>query len=224
LHFIFLRGKLSALEVKFKMVKSKKRGLVWLISILTAIVAISVAFNSLVQKRGSGLPVYYKVPEFLLTDHNGKPFGLKDLKGKIWVAKFFFTSCAGICIPMNQNMKQVQKAFANEPDIVIVSITVDPQTDTPEVLREFRKNYDAIDGKWFFLTGNKKDIYRLARHGFKVAAEEVPPQEEGGPTDFIHSDRFILVDRNGFIRGYYNGTDSQQVKKLIADIRRLMKE
>ncbi|MFN3421868.1 MAG: SCO family protein, partial [Armatimonadota bacterium] len=114
------------------MTNSKKRGLVWLISTLAAIAATSFAFNLLVQKGKSGLPVYYKVPDFLLTDHYGKPFGLENLRGKIWVAEFFFTSCAGICIPMNQNMKQVQKAFANEPDIIIVSITVDPQTDTPE--------------------------------------------------------------------------------------------
>jgi protein SCO1/2 len=91
-------------------------------------------------------------------------------------------------------------------------------------LREYRKNFDAMDGKWVFVTGDKKAIYQLARHGFKVAAAEVKPQEEGGATDFIHSDRFILVDRKGRIRGYYNGTDKKQVDKLIADIRKLLRE
>ncbi|MCS7192915.1 MAG: SCO family protein, partial [Armatimonadetes bacterium] len=118
----------------------------------------------------------------------------------------------------------VQKAFADNPDVLIVSITVDPKTDTPEVLREYRQNFNAIEGKWFFLTGEKKPIYQLARHGFKVAAAEVPPQEEGGPTDFIHSDRFILVDRQGQIRGFYNGTDKKQVQKLIADIKKLLQD
>jgi protein SCO1/2 len=191
---------------------------------LVAIIAATAAFAHFLKRSESGLPVYWSVPDFSLIAHDGKPFGLKDLKGKIWVAEFFFASCAGICPIMNQNMMEVQKAFADNPDVVIVSITVDPKNDTPEVLREYRQNFNAMDGKWFFLTGDKKAIYRLARHGFKVAAEEVPPQEEGGATDFIHSDRFILIDRQGQIRGYYNGTDKEQVRKLIADIKRLLRE
>ncbi len=189
------------------------------------VVAAIIAFAfSHIQRQERKLPVYWQVPDFKLIDHNGKPFGLKELEGKIWVAEFFFASCAGICPIMNTNMMQVQKAFANNPDVLIVSITVDPQNDTPEVLKEYRKDFNAMEGKWFFLTGDKKAIYRLARHGFKVAAEEMPPQEEGGPADFIHSDRFILVDRKGRIRGYYNGTSKEQVEKLIADIERLLRE
>ncbi len=191
---------------------------------VTIIIALTSAFVYFRNGKDSRLPAYWSVPDFQLIAHDGKPFGLKDLKGKIWVAEFFFASCAGICPIMNQNMTEVQKAFADNPDVVIVSITVDPKNDTPEVLREYRQNFNAMDGKWFFLTGDKKAIYRLARHGFKVAAEEVPPQEEGGATDFIHSDRFILVDRQGRIRGYYNGTDKEQVQKLIADIRKLLGE
>ncbi len=191
---------------------------------VTIIIALTSAFVYFRNGKDSSLPAYWSVPDFQLIAHDGKPFGLKDLRGKIWVAEFFFASCAGICPIMNQNMTEVQKAFADNPDVVIVSITVDPKNDTPEVLREYRQNFNAMDGKWFFLTGDKKAIYRLARHGFKVAAEEVPPQEEGGATDFIHSDRFILVDRQGRIRGYYNGTDKEQVQKLIADIRKLLGE
>ena len=191
---------------------------------VTIVIALTAAFVHFRNEKGSRLPIYWAVPNFQLIAHDGKPFGLKDLKGKIWVAEFFFASCAGICPIMNQNMMEVQKAFANNPDVLIVSITVDPKNDTPEILREYRQNFDAMDGKWFFLTGDKKAIYQLARHGFKVAAEEVPPQEEGGPSDFIHSDRFVLVDRQGRIRGFYNGTDKGQVRKLIADIKRLLRE
>lgn len=175
-------------------------------------------------RRDSGLPVYWTVPDFRLTADDGKPITLSDLKGKIWVAEFFFASCAGICLDMNRNMARVQKAFSDNPDVCLVSFTVDPKNDTPEVLREFRKNYDAIEGKWIFVTGDKKAIYRLARRGFKVTAVDVNPKEEGGVTDFIHSDRFILVDRQGRIRGFYNGTDKKQVDKLIADIRKLLRE
>ncbi len=176
------------------------------------------------QQRQQRLPVYWSVPDFRLTAHTGQPLSLDDLKGKVWVAEFFFSTCAGICVEMNTNMKAVQKAFADVPDVLIVGFTVDPENDTVEVLREYAKDYGAREGKWFFVTGSKKDIYRLARHGFKVAVEEVPPAEEGGPIDFIHSDRFILVDRQGRIRGYYNGTDKAQVQRLIADIRNLLRE
>lgn len=175
-------------------------------------------------RRDSGLPVYWTVPDFRLTADDGKPITLSDLKGKIWVAEFFFASCAGICLDMNRNMARVQEAFADNPDVRLASFTVDPQNDTPEILREYRKNFHAIEGKWLFVTGDKKAIYRLARHGFKVAAAEVKPKEEGDATDFIHSDRFILVDRKGRIRGFYNGTDKKQVDKLIADIRKLLRE
>jgi protein SCO1/2 len=200
------------------------RQLVLSLGSLMAIVAVTAAFAYFLKRNGSGLPVYSAVPDFRLTADDGKPITLSDLKGKIWVAEFFFASCAGICLDMNRNMVRVQKAFADNPDVRIVSFTVDPQNDTPEILREYRKNFDAMDGKWVFVTGDKKAIYRLARHGFKVAAAEVKPQEEGGATDFIHSDRFILVDRKGRIRGYYNGTDKKQVDKLIADIRKLLRE
>jgi protein SCO1/2 len=200
------------------------RQLVLSLGSLMAIVAITAAFAHFLKRNGSGLPVYSAVPDFRLTADDGKSITLSDLKGKIWVAEFFFASCAGICLDMNRNMVRVQKAFADNPDVRIVSFTVDPQNDTPEILREYRKNFDAMDGKWVFVTGDKKAIYRLARHGFKVAAAEVKPQEEGGATDFIHSDRFILVDRKGRIRGYYNGTDKKQVDKLIADIRKLLRE
>jgi protein SCO1/2 len=200
------------------------RQLVLSLGSLMAIVAVTAAFAYFLKRNGSGLPVYWAVPDFRLTADDGKPITLSDLKGKIWVAEFFFASCAGTCLDMNRNMVRVQKAFADNPDVRIVSFTVDPQNDTPEILREYRKNFDAMDGKWVFVTGDKKAIYRLARHGFKVAAAEVKPQEEGGATDFIHSDRFILVDRKGRIRGYYNGTDKKQVDKLIADIRKLLRE
>lgn len=185
---------------------------------------LTLVFSQILQRRGSGLPVYWSVPDFQLFADDGKPFSSERLKGKVWVAEFFFASCAGICPIMNQNMMEVQKAFADNPDVLIVSITVDPKNDTPKVLREYRRNFDAIEGKWFFLTGDKKAIYNLARHGFKLAAEEVPPKEEGGPTDFIHSDRFVLVDRQFRIRGFYNGTEKSEVRKLIADIRKLLLE
>lgn len=191
---------------------------------LVAIVAIGapIFLNSFVKKQS--LPVFWSVPDFQLVSDEGQMLSLEDLKGKIWVAYFFFTSCGTICPVMNSNMTEVQKTFKSNPDVVIVGFTVDPETDTPEVLNEFRKNFNAMKGKWIFVTGDKKSIYRLARHGFKVPTEEVKPEEEGGPTDFIHSNKFILVDRQGRIRGFYDGTDEKSVKKLIADTKKLLWE
>jgi protein SCO1/2 len=160
------------------------------------------------------------VPEFQLTSHQGNPIRRSDLNGAVWVADFFFTSCAGPCPKMTEQMQRAQKAFAQEPDVKLVSFTVDPETDTAEILAEYAKGWDAIAGKWFFVTGEKKALYALARRGFKVTAQP----GDGGPHDFIHSTRFILVDRKGNIRGYYDGTEKASVNRLMKHIRLLMSE
>jgi protein SCO1/2 len=170
--------------------------------------------------RRPPLPVLGKVPEFQLTSHQGNPIRRSDLDGSVWVADFFFTSCAGPCPKMTEQMQRVQKAFAQEPDVKLVSFTVDPETDTAEILAEYAKGWGAIAGKWFFVTGEKKALYALARQGFKVTAQP----GDGGPHDFIHSTRFILVDRQGNIRGYYDGTEKASVNRLIQHIRLLMSE
>ncbi len=194
--------------------------LVTLIAAISAVTAVAVWH----QSRQSGLPTYWSVPDFRLTTSDEQPISLADLKGKVWVAKFFFTSCAGICLQMSRNMTLVQRAFKDHPDVLIVSFTVDPERDNPETLREYGKMFGAIQGKWLFVTGEKRAIYQLARHGFKLSVQEVKPEEEGGPTDFIHSDRLVLVDRKGRIRGFYDGTNREQVRRLINDMRRLLRE
>jgi len=166
------------------------------------------------------LPRYGQVPDFAFTAHTGETLSLRDLLGHVWVADFFFTSCAGICPTMTAQMQRVQKAFRGHPQVRIVSFTVDPQTDTVEILAQYARGWGAQPGQWYFLTGEKKAIYALARQGFKVTAT----QGDGGPRDFIHSDRFVLVDRQGRIRGYYQGTDPKAVDALLRDLRRLLKE
>ncbi|MCS7081687.1 MAG: SCO family protein [Bacteroidetes bacterium] len=171
------------------------------------------------------LPVYGQVPDFRLINHDEQPISLADLKGRYWVAEFFFASCAGICLQMNQNMTLVQQAFRDQPDRVkIVSFTVDPERDTPEILKAYSRNWNARLEQWIFVTGPKPEIYRLARYGFRLAADEIPPQEEGGPYDFIHSSKFVLVDPQGQIRGYYDGTDRKAVETLIRDLRSLLRK
>lgn len=192
------------------------------LAILSFAIGIYIVLMIEIKKMSSieVLPVYGDIPEFSLVDHHGETINLEKLKGNIWVADFFFTSCAGICPRMTEQMTRVQEAFKNNPKVKLVSFTVDPETDSVWVLSMYAKGWGAIDGKWFFVTGEKKKIYDLARRGFKLTAEE----GDGGPGDFIHSDRFVLIDADGRIRGYYSGTDPEEVDKLIKDVKLILKE
>jgi protein SCO1/2 len=168
------------------------------------------------------LEEFGKVPGFSFPSHIGEALSLKDLKGKVWVLYSFFAGCPSICPVMNKNMMKVQEAFKEIPEFKIVGITVNPKDDTVQLLSKYSENFKAIPGKWYYLTGEKKPIYTLLREGFKLGTEEVPPAERGGPNDFIHSEKFVLVDREGTIRGYYNGTDVHEVETLIVDAKRLL--
>lgn len=145
---------------------------------------------------------------------------LESLRGKIWVADFIFTRCGGACPAMTARMARLRREV---PDgIVFVSFTVDPAHDTPEVLSSYAANFKA-DDRWLFVTGPQKDLYGLSTNGFKLAAMEVPPEEqkEGGDGPFLHSPKFVLVDGSGQIRGYYDSTDEDEMKTLAGDVTRL---
>ena len=172
----------------------------------------------------NSLPDFGEVPDFSLTAHTDTPIRLKDVQGKVWVTNFFFTTCRSICPIMQENMVEVQKAFAGNPNVRILSFTVDPEYDTPQVLRAYAQKKGAIPGQWTFVTGDKRAIYRLARQGFKLAADDVPEEIQGTRHDFIHSEKFVLVDARGRIRGYYSGLDMEQVGLLIQHIQRLLRE
>ncbi len=167
--------------------------------------------------------IYHHIPEFTLKDQNNNIFNSKDLLGKIYVTDFFFTRCGNpsLCPKMSSELVRIQEAFEKESSVEIVSFTVDPNYDTPKVLKEYANRYNATDGKWHFLTGDKKDIYQLARYSYFLTAGE---EEESIKPDFIHAVKFILVDRKGRIRGYYNGVDKEEVDKLILEIKILLTE
>jgi protein SCO1/2 len=164
----------------------------------------------------NGQPHY--VSDFKLVDQNNEVITQEQYKNKIYVADFFFTTCLGICPIMTEEMIRVYKAYKDEPDVLILSHTVDPQHDTPEVLARYAQNRGVNSEKWHFVTGDKKQLYDLARYSYLVDATE----GDNGPNDFVHTENFALVDRDGRIRGYYDGTDSVEVKKLIGDIRLLL--
>lgn len=153
-----------------------------------------------------------RVPEFRLTNQRGEPFGTLELRGRVWIADFVFTRCQGPCPMMSYRMKQLQERLP--PEILLVSFSVDPRYDTPEVLREYARRYDAVEGRWWFLTGGKEEIHKLSMEGFKLAAGE---EFEKDASLIIHDERFVLVDREGRIRGYYMGTEPEEMARLRKD-------
>lgn len=162
----------------------------------------------------------HTIGSFRLTDQLGRPFTEARTKGKIYVADFFFTTCQSICIPMGRHMETLVGQFKDDPEILFVSHTVDPETDSVPVLKAYADSHHAPADKWFLLTGSKKEIYALAREDYKVTALE----GDGGPDDFVHTQNFALVDKQGRIRGYYDGTQQAEMDKLAKDIRVLKQE
>lgn len=156
------------------------------------------------------------VPEFTLMNQDGKNFGSADLRGKIWIADFVYSTCPGPCPMISSRMSELQKPL-EKTDVHLVSFSVDPAKDTPQVLRGYAERLQAEPGRWDFLTGPQSTIYNLSRNGFKLAVGE----EKGVP---IHSTRMILVDRHGAIRGYYDAVEPDAVTKLVADTTHLLRE
>jgi protein SCO1/2 len=166
--------------------------------------------------------VFHKIPEFVLTDQNGNKFSSQQTKGKIYVADFFFTRCGTICPKLSSSMIRVQDLFTDSPDILMVSHSVDPNHDTPEVLKAYAKKYDAKEGKWFFLTGDKKTVYDLAIKGYKLPVADASDYDKNIKNVdemFIHSEKLMLIDKEGYIRGIYDGTFNADVERLIAEIK-----
>jgi protein SCO1 len=162
-------------------------------------------------------PRFGALPDFRLTERSGRPLSLADLRGRPWVADFIFTQCGGACPAMTARMARLRRDLSK--DVASVSFTVDPAHDTPEVLARYAAAFRADEG-WHFLTGPQKDLYDLSVGGFKLAAMEVPAAEQGAGGDgpFLHSSKFVLVDGEGVIRGYYDSTDEPALRALLADV------
>ena len=190
------------------------------VRILTGI-ALSLAACS----QPEPLPEYGQTPEFELTERSGRTVSSSELQGKVWVADFIFTTCAGPCPLMSTHMAALQRA-TSELDVQLVSFTVDPETDTPEVLAEYANRYKADPERWVFLTGEKQALYDMIRSGFMLAVDDGSLTEGGkpGPGLITHSVKFVLVDRNGQIRGFYSGDTANVVDEILPHIERLLSE
>jgi protein SCO1/2/putative membrane protein len=160
----------------------------------------------------AALPVYNTVPEFRLTAENGRPFGSRDLAGKVWVVNFIFTNCMGPCPRMTNEMRKVQDAISPKADVRFISFTVDPERDTPEVLAAYGKRFRADPARWHFLTGPMPALHKLKREAFMLG--DVTGNLE-------HTTRFALVDRDMRVRGYYDTAEDIVLTRLIEDAQRL---
>jgi cytochrome oxidase Cu insertion factor (SCO1/SenC/PrrC family) len=166
------------------------------------------------------LPRLWQIPDFSLTERSGQPVTLAQLRGRIWIADFFYTTCSGPCPMLTSRFSQLQKELAAQPDLRFLSISSDPEKDTPAVLQEYAAHFHAGD-RWLFLTGDKKAIYELANQGFKLALAE---DKTNAAEPVIHSTKLILVDRSGTVRGVYDGLTEEGKGKLLRDLHAVLIE
>lgn len=168
----------------------------------------------------TGDTLYHSILPFRLKSQYNTDITLDTIRGKILVTDFFFATCRSICPEMSKHMAALQKKYADDDSLIFLSHTVNPMHDSVEVLRAYAEQYGAIRGKWYLLTGNRDSIYYLAKHGYLINALEDEEAEQG----FLHSELFVLVDPDGHIRGYYDGTSEEEMRRLENDIALLKQE
>ncbi|MBD3863252.1 SCO family protein [Olleya marilimosa] len=163
---------------------------------------------------------YHKIADFSLTNQNGKTITQADYKDKIYVADFFFTTCQTICPIMTDNMEKIQKEIMNDDEVMLLSHSVTPDIDTVEQLKKYAIKKGVNDKKWNLVTGDKGEIYRLARKSYLAVKDDGMPDDYG----MVHTENFMLIDKKGQIRGYYDGTKTEDITTLLKDIKKLKKE
>jgi protein SCO1/2 len=198
--------------------------------VLTLLAAFLLAGLRSRQAPGQALPVYGQIADFMLTNQNGHAASLRDLRGRVWVADIIFTRCAGPCPKMTRQMKELQDALPPESPVRLVTLTTDPDFDTPPVLKAYADRFGADPTRWMFLTGAKPEIARLAIDSLKLTAVEKNPAERESPQDlFIHSTIFVIADKRGQLRGVFEttgeGIDPRVVQtQILAAVRSLERE
>jgi protein SCO1 len=196
--------------------------LAWSLLILVSLGITLAAFSQFSRKAGEALPISGELKPFEFTERSGKAFGSRELKGKVWVADFIFTRCGGPCPVMSAHLSKMQQMILDEPGICLVSFSLDPTYDTPQVLRDYAQHFKAIEGKWFFLTGKTDETLQLAQEGFKITAQK---NHDATPSDAVlHGTHFILVDQQGRLRGYYDSGDANLLPKIVKDAKALLKD
>ncbi len=191
------------------------------LAFVIAAVVFSFLYTEFKSPAKSALPQLSIVPDVTLTERSGAELPLSDLKGKAWIADFIFTNCGGSCPIMSSTMASFQEQLKDVHNVLLVSFSVDPARDTPEALRDYADLYKASASRWLFLTGEKQKIDHLTRDGFHLAVAA----DTGSTVEpIIHSTMFVLVDRQGVIRGYYDSSDEKSIERVVADARILASE
>ena len=157
---------------------------------------------------------YHRIADFSLLNQNGDTITQENYRDKIYVADFFFTTCPTICPIMTANLVEVQAALINDPEVLLLSHSVTPEIDSVAQLKKYAIEKGVNDAKWNLVTGDKKEIYELARKSYLAVQED----GDGGPFDMIHTENFILVDKQRRIRGFYDGTKEEEMDRLLSDI------
>lgn len=194
--------------------------------VLALAILLLFAMGALQSRRsdrstGEPLPVIATVPDFHLIHRDGSTLDLNHFRGRPWVADFIFTRCVAVCPRMSYQMKRLAEALGPETEVRLASISVDPEHDTPAVLDEYASRYEA-GPNWYFLTGEREAIHRLTMEGFLLALDTDPdPSISNGIDPIVHSNRFVLVDAEARIRGYYNPFEEGEVERLLVDLDRL---
>ncbi len=189
---------------------------------------VLVAYNYMLFRKdmlakARNIPPIKELPEFQLTANDGQLFTKSDMQGKVWLANFIFTRCPGPCLTLSGRMAEWQKKIADMPDVGLLSVTVDPDYDTPQILNEYGQRFGAQPDKWRFLTGNPEPLLDLIRKGFMLTvAEQKDPQLIETEGSIIHSTRVVLIDQNAMIRGYYDTESPEAMEKLSGDIEHLL--
>jgi len=196
---------------------------VWLATVLLG-VTTSIAVCLVLLRSRPALPVVSRVPGFSLVDQTGGTFGSEQLAGSVWVASFIYTTCEGPCPVIVSRLATLARTFADEPDFRLVSFTVDPQIDTPQVLARYGAGHSIDPQRWKLLTGKSATIFGLIRHGFFLPVAQASGGNRRDAERVTHSVRAVLVDRNMQIRTTYNATDADQIEHLAEDVRRLLRQ
>lgn len=166
----------------------------------------------------------HKIGSFAFLNQKGDTITERFVEGKVYVAEYFFTTCGSICPIMNKQMKRVNNAYFDNPEVAILSFTVDPDIDTVAQMKRYADGHDIKGDHWQFLTGDKKELYQLARQSYFVLKPAEAENLGDAGSDFIHTNNFVLVDRESRIRGYYDGTNPDEVGTLLKDIQKLLEE
>jgi protein SCO1 len=200
----------------------KLQTIAWGGLLLTGLV-IAVAFVA--SPSVKPLPVLGSVGDFSLTDQDGRSVALSQLAGQMWVADLIFTRCAGQCLIMSGHFKKLQEALDSNLRVKLVSLTTDPEFDTAAVLKKYAERFGAQDSRWLFLTGPKPAIHRLAVDDLKLTMIGKKPDERDAPNDlFLHSEKLVLVDQRGRIRGYFDGETDDCIPRVVAAVKALSGE